>query len=278
MATAGPFLKWVGGKGKLLEELHTRMPSRWGNYFEPFAGGGALFFSLSHGLNATLSDTNVALMETYEAIAKDVDAVIEHLTKHKAAHAAEKYYYEVRAVWNQGMVENTRAERAAAFIYLNKTGYNGLYRVNKKGGYNVPKGRYDNPSIFDEAQLRDASSHLGGTRLFVCQYHVATQHAVAGDFVYFDPPYDPHSKTSNFTSYTKDAFGKDQQRELAEHARSLRERGVQVMLSNNDTPFIRELYAGFNIASVQVGRAINSKAEKRGKVGEVIITSYKDIE
>lgn len=274
MPSTKPLLKWPGGKSKLLSELHVRMPPRWGNYFEPFIGGGALFFSLSHGHQVTLGDANDALIAMYQAVRDDVEMVIFYLAEFKAKHATVSHYYDVRKAWNDGAYRDYPAIQAAAFIYLNKTCFNGLWRVNKVGEYNVPKGNYKNPSIYSAEQLRDAAQALDGATLQASDYRQTTVTADFEDFVYCDPPYDPHSKTSNFTAYTKNAFGKDQQLELAEHARTLRNKSVYVMLSNNDTLFIRELYADFYVHSIQAGRAINSKGDKRGKVAEVIITSY----
>jgi DNA adenine methylase len=270
---AAPIVKWVGGKTKLLPELRARLPKTYRRYFEPFLGGGALFFSLEPH-DAVLGDMNGALINMYQAVADNVDDVIGVLKNHRAAHARENYYYEIRTWWNEGYWLDDPSVRAAAFIYLNKTCFNGLWRVNKGGGFNVPRGDYENPSIFDEGELHAASKVLCRADLRDAAYDATTASATAGDFVYFDPPYDPASKTSNFTSYTKDAFGKDEQRKLAEHARELKKRGTNVMLSNNDTPFIRSLYEDFNIDNVKCGRSINSKGDKRGKVDEVIITSY----
>ena len=269
---ASPVIKWVGGKSKLLPELRARMPPRFGRYFEPFAGGAALFFATAP-VDAVLGDDNQDLIATYRAIASDVDAVIRRLELHRRHHD-DAHYYEVRARWNDREVSWSTPERAAAFIYLNKTCFNGLWRVNKAGEHNVPKGDYRNPSIYDADELRDASAHLRGASIDVGDYKLTTSTAQAGDFVYFDPPYDPASKTSNFTAYTKDSFGKKEQAELADYARVLRHGGTYVMLSNNDTPYVRELYHDFYIDTIQVGRAINSKGDKRGKVAEVVITSY----
>lgn len=273
MPRATPIVKWVGGKTKLLPELVARMPKQYGRYFEPFAGGAALFFH-TDPLVARLGDTNKQLIEVYRTVADHVDEVMVWLEHHKAKHAREEYYYEVRDAWNEGHLDYNVAQNAAAFIYLNKTCFNGLWRVNRNGEFNVPRGDYENPSIYDEAQLRRAAERLRKAQLNWGHYKSTTIDATKGDFAYFDPPYDPVSKTSNFTAYTKDVFGKDQQIELSEHARALRKLGVLVMLSNNDTTFIRSLYSDFCIDNVKCGRSINSKGDKRGKVDEVIITSY----
>lgn len=277
MRGAAPIIKWVGGKTKLLPELRARLPPKYNRYFEPFLGGAAMFFALAPR-DAVLGDMNASLIDVYTALAHDVESVIKHLALYRENYLLEpsRYYYTVREWWNNHEFDDDVCSRAAAFIFLNKTCFNGLYRVNRKGEFNVPVGDYKEPAIYDPEALRAAGTVLGAKKvsLRVTSYEVTTTSATAGDFVYFDPPYDPHSKTSNFTAYTKDAFGKKEQEQLAEHARALRKRGVQVMLSNNDTPFIRSLYEDFCIDNVKCGRAINSKGTKRGKVDEVIITSY----
>ncbi len=274
MRAAAPIVKWVGGKTKLLPELRARLPGKYKRYYEPFAGGAALFFSLGPQ-DGCLGDMNEALIMTYTAVADCTSEVVDDLENHKRRHREDDaYYYTVRDAWNEGRWVGDHAGRAAAFIYLNKTCFNGLWRVNRAGQFNVPKGDYKDPTIFDKDMLLAAAAVLRGTELLVGGYDVTSEPAQAGDFVYFDPPYDPVSKTSNFTSYTKDAFGKDHQKALAEHARKLKDRGVFVMLSNNDTSYVRSLYEDFCIDNVKCARPINSKGDKRGQVDEVIITSY----
>jgi DNA adenine methylase len=270
---AGPIVKWAGGKTKLLAELRARMPKTYNCYFEPFVGGAAMFFVLAPK-DACLGDMNRALIDTYRTVCEDVEDVIERLKEHKAKHWKSSYYYEMRTGWNERRWANDNPGAAAAFIYLNKTCFNGLWRVNKSNEFNVPKGDYEDPPIVDPDNLRLAAKALYAARLLCNEYDATTVEAKEGDFVYFDPPYDPVSKTSSFTSYTKNTFGKGQQKRLAEHARELRDKGVQVMLSNNDTPYVRSLYPDFTVDSVKCGRSINSKGDKRGKVDEVIITSY----
>jgi DNA adenine methylase len=270
---AAPIVKWVGGKTKLLPELIARLPKKYNRYFEPFLGGAALFLAIKPN-DAVLGDMNAELINTYRAVAHDADGIADMLKLHRNAHGRDKYYYEIRDLWNEGAWADDPGARAAAFIYLNKTGFNGLWRVNKNGEFNVPRGDYKTPAIFDIETLRAAAAVFRKADLRVGPYDTTTTSATANDFVYFDPPYDPVSKTSNFTSYTKDAFGKEQQKLLAEHARALRKRGAHIMLSNNDTPYVRSLYEDFCIDTVQCGRSVNSKGDKRGKVDEVIITSY----
>jgi DNA adenine methylase len=267
---ASPVVKWVGGKTKLLPELLARMPERYNRYYEPFAGGAAMFFRLAPR-RAVLADSNHDLVGLYTAIAKDVNAVIRRLEMHREAHD-ESHYYETRERWNDREVSWSTPERAAAFIYLNKTCFNGLWRVNRSGAFNVPIGRYTDPPICVPDTLRAAQHVLSRAEIRRADYRQAVHDAKAGDFLYFDPPYDPVAPTANFTSYTADMFGPDQQRELADTARQLVAKGCQVMLSNSDTLFIRSLYKGFRVERVKCARAINSNASKRGDVDELIIT------
>jgi DNA adenine methylase len=266
---AGPIVKWVGGKTKLLSELIARAPATFRRYYEPFAGGAALFYRMAP-VTAVLSDRNRDLIGTYKALATDVDGVIRRLEIHRRHHG-EEHYYQVRARWNDPAVAWTTLDRAATFIYLNKTCYNGLWRVNRGGGFNVPMGRYTDPPICVPDALRASAAMLARADLRCGDFRAAVADAGAGDFVYFDPPYDPVSKTANFTSYTSDNFGDDHQRALADLARELVGRGCHVMLSNSDTPFVRSLYKDFRVDRVKCSRAINSDAAKRGEVDEVVI-------
>jgi len=265
---AAPIIKYVGGKTKLLPELVKRAPKKFGRYYEPFCGGAALFFHLAPG-RAVLSDTNVDLIQLYATISNDVEGVIRQLRRLARDHD-EGHYYATRDRWNKAKMSGTA--RAATFIYLNKTCFNGLWRVNAAGEFNVPMGRYENPTICNPDALRAAATALASTEVCLVDYREAVADAERGDFVYCDPPYAPASATSNFTSYTAGGFSADNQRELAELARTLVDRGVHVMLSNSDTPFTRKLYRGFTISRVTCGRSINSNAEKRGAVNELIIT------
>lgn len=270
-APAGPFLKWVGGKTKLLDQLVTRAPRTYRRYFEPFLGGGALFFRLRPA-SASLSDLNAELIDCYRAIRDDVGAVIDALERHRARHS-EAYYYATRDRWNEERQGLLPAQRAAAFIYLNKTCYNGLWRVNRRGLFNVPAGRYEGPTICDAAGLRAASVALRAAELEARPFETLLAEAEAGDFVYFDPPYVPVGATADFTSYTAEAFGLEDQRRLAQVFRALADRGCAVMLSNSDTPLVRRLYAGFRVDRVWAPRAVNSRADARGAVAEVIVTN-----
>lgn len=266
---ASPIVKWAGGKTRLLDELIARVPPAFGRYYEPFAGGAALFFRLAPA-RALLTDANAALIGMYHAVRDEVDGVIRNLRRHQKAHGKD-YYYRVRARWNRGRFAPGPA-RAAAFIYLNKTCFNGLYRVNRDGEFNVPMGRYTDPTICDPEALRFAHSMLAGVEIRCARYEGVVATASRGDFVYFDPPYAPLTPTANFTSYTAEKFGVDDQRALARLARRLAARGCHVMLSNSDTPLVRELYDGFQIDRVRCARSINSDAAKRRGIYEVIIT------
>jgi DNA adenine methylase len=267
---AAPVVKWVGGKTRLLPELLARIPEQFGRYYEPFAGGAALFFRLAPR-RAVLADSNADLIGLYDALATDVASVIRRLQHHREAHD-EHHYYATRERWNDRDASWPAAERAAAFVYLNKTCFNGLWRVNRSGDFNVPIGRYTDPPICVPEALRAASTALARADLRCTDYRSAIADAGKGDFVYFDPPYDPVTSTSSFTSYTADAFAGEDQRALADCARELVARGCRVMLSNSDTPFMRSIYRGFRIERVKCPRAINSNAARRGDVDELLIT------
>ncbi len=260
-----PFLKWAGGKTQLLAELHKRFPRPFRRYHEPFLGGGAVFFSMCPA-RAVLSDINPDLINTYRAIREDPEAVIAELMRHAAT---EEHFYEVRA---QAPATLSQAEGAARTIFLNRTCFNGLYRVNKKGQFNVPFGRYDNPTICDPDNLHAVSLALQRAEVMHADAMSVVDRAERGDLVYFDPPYAPLSKTASFTSYAKGGFGEPEQERLAEVFATLAQKGVSVVLSNSDTPLIRKLYKGFTIDAVHARRAINSRADRRGPVGEVIVT------
>ena len=260
-----PFLKWAGGKRQLLSELLKHVPAEFEIYHEPFVGGGALFWEVgAKGKNAVLGDSNERLMRTYRAVRDDVERVITSLENRPHT---EDFFYWVR---EQEPDKLNDAELSAWFIYLNKTCFNGLYRVNKTGGFNVPFGAFVNPNICDKETLRACSNALQGVDLHVGDFEHTIRHAGRGDFVYFDPPYIPVAATS-FTAYTGSGFGPEDHERLAECARQLKQRGAYVLLSNSSAPIVRELYHDFEIIEVGARRAINSKASKRGAVKEVII-------
>lgn len=264
-----PFLKWAGGKTQLLEPILARFPGEIrGTFVEPFIGGGAVFFAMVREgriRKARLCDRNADLVETYVAVRDEVEAVIAALEHHRNE---ESWYYEVRA---QDPATLTRAARAARTIFLNRVGFNGLYRVNSKGQFNVPFGRYKNPKICDAAGLRNASRALELAELECLDFEEAVRDVGPSDAVYFDPPYLPVSKTSNFTSYAKESFGPEGHRRLARVFGEVVDRGAIALLSNSDVPLARELYAGFKIATVEATRSINSKGDKRGAVSEILV-------
>jgi DNA adenine methylase len=268
---AAPIVKWAGGKSRLLDEITARRPLSFRRYFEPFLGGGALFFRMAPQ-HAVVSDCNPDLINMYRCVAWHVEGVIRRLRTHRDNHS-EQHFYATRSRWNERKGRQSDVDRAAMFVYLNKTCYNGLWRVNKKGLFNVPMGRYTDPPICDAASLRAASKVLQRAELKQSGYEYVADRAGAHDFVYFDPPYQPVSETASFTSYTAGDFGEDDQRELARVARNQARAGCAVMVSNSDTPFIRELYQGFDVATVECNRQINSRASARGAVREVIITA-----
>jgi DNA adenine methylase len=269
-----PFLKWAGGKTQLVEELTRRLPQKFGNYYEPFVGSGALFFKLYRSgkiCRAFLSDLNAELVDTYLAIRDHVEEVIKHLSHYP--HTKD-FYYSLR---DKDPAKMTRQSRVARMIYLNKTGYNGLYRVNKQGKFNVPFGRYKSPRYCDKENLRAVSEALKGVRIFCSSFEKVLGRAKAGDLVYFDPPYVPLSATANFTAYHANGFATADQQTLRDVCAELTRRKVHVMLSNSDTELIRELYASpkFVISKVWANRAINCNGERRSKITELIITNYR---
>lgn len=272
-----PFVKWVGGKRQLLQQFRDMglYPPDYfdpdiNSYFEPFVGGGAVFFDLLPK-KAELSDLNTELVTTYNTIKSDVESLIASLQKHKYE---KEYYLEVRTKDPKSLSDLDVASR---FIYLNRTCFNGLYRVNSKGGFNVPFGRYTNPVICDEENLRKVSKALQNITIKNQDYKTILGKTKKGDFVYFDPPYYPVSKTASFTSYTAETFLEKEQIELRDTFMELHNRGCFVMLSNSDTRFINEIYSkikGVKINKIVAGRAINSNATKRGKISEVLVTNY----
>ncbi len=278
---AAPFLKWAGGKGQLLAQYESFFPQEpVCGYFEPFVGSGAVFFHLqARGLfeRAHLSEVNAELITCYLAVRDTVGDLIGALQNHARDHAEHgaAHYYAVRA-WDRApdWASAPLVRRAARLIYLNKTCYNGLWRVNRQGHFNVPMGRYKNPEIVNEARLRAASRALQGAEIAVAGFERVLERAGAGDFVYCDPPYVPLSATASFTSYAAASFGEVEQRRLAEVFAALDRQGCRVMLSNSDTPLVRQLYRAFRIETVSARRAINSASARRGAISEVVVLNY----
>jgi DNA adenine methylase len=266
---ATPFVKWAGGKRGIIEELVKRLPATFGDYYEPFAGGAALFFKISDTLTqAYISDVNFDLMITYAVIKERHKELITKLEDY-ASKDSEDFYYKVRAKHTL----QDEVEIAARFIYLNKTCYNGLYRVNNKGEFNVPRGNYTNPGIVQRENLLAASKALKIAEPNYREFD--TIKPKRGDFVYFDPPYHP-SDTASFTKYTKSDFSEKDQQRLAAFAAELHRQGVKIMLSNSDTQFIRDFYPApiWNISVVEAPRMVNCKAEGRVAVNELLIRNY----
>jgi len=274
-----PFVKWVGGKRQLLKQfrmMNLYPPERFNfekaRYFEPFVGGGAVFFDLLPK-KAFLSDLNYGLVVTYKVIKNNIDELMKSLKKHEYE---KEHFLKVRAKDPKKLSD---IEIASRFIFLNRTCFNGMYRVNSSGQFNVPFGKYSNPLICDEDNLRKVSKALQNVEIKHQDYKEVLKKARKGDFVYFDPPYFPVSKTASFTTYTNSAFLEKEQIELRDTFLELDKRGCFVMLSNSDTPFINKIYsetksAHITITKVLAGRAINSNASKRGKITEVLVTNY----
>lgn len=273
-----PFLKWAGGKRQLLPEIEKFLPVGFKDYYEPFVGGGAVFLALQNK-KTTINDFNSSLVNTYKVVRDNVDELIPLLKEHEEKNSSE-YYYELRS-WDRSDLinEKTDVELAARFIYLNKTGFNGLFRVNSQNQINVPYGRYKHPAIVNEEVLRAVSRYLrdSNTEIMNGDFSAAVSGAKKGDFVYFDPPYAPVVEDKkSFVGYTLNGFNYDDQKRLYSVFEDLDNRGVYVMLSNSSVDFIHDLYSKFKDTTqvVQATRAINSNAKGRGKVDEVLIMNY----
>jgi DNA adenine methylase len=275
IADATPFLKWAGGKNQIFDQLRPFLPTEFENYFEPFVGSAAVFFNLRRlrgSFPAALTDRNAELINCYKAIRDELAELIPSLEAHKRNHDKKRYY----STREQDPSELSCVERAARFIYLNKTCYNGLYRVNKSGKFNVPIGSYSKPSIFDEENLAAVSRVLRGVKLKTNDFSAVLDSAKASDFVYFDPPY--YTEDSGFTSYAVSAsgaasFGADEHRQLRNIVDKLTERGCRVVVSNSDRDYVRRLYDRYNIHTVKARRYINCNGAGRHQVSELVITN-----
>ncbi len=295
---AQPFIKWAGGKGQLLSTFREFYPQslttgKITRYVEPFVGGGAVLFDVLRSFpveEAVIIDINSDLINTYKAVRDHVDHLIsllqeiEHKYLSQDMKARKKTYYNVRKQYNSKRVSTNQVdiEKASQFIFLNKTCFNGLYRVNKSGGFNVPFGDYKNPTICDTENLTSARALLKKVRIICGDFNKASGYVDSESFVYFDPPYRPLHTTSSFTSYSKQDFTDDDQIALAEFYRQLDDTGALLMLSNSDPhnvdpldDFFDELYKGFNIHRVQAKRSINSRGDSRGLLSEILVTNYK---
>ena len=275
-----PFVKWAGGKAQLMSQFEPFFPTGFERYVEPFVGGGSVFFYLFRqgrlaGKESVLIDSLEELINCYRAIQSRVEELLAALQRHEPHKHDKEYFYRLRA-WDRvpGYAQRDEIERAARFLFLNRTCYNGLYRVNRRGTFNVPFGRHDNPTVCAADNLRAVSRALQGVALLAGDFTLCLETVAPGDFCYLDPPYDPLSGTANFTSYTSDDFGAKDQQRLADLFRELDRLGCQVMLSNSSTEFIRELYGGFEQVEVQAIRAISSKADARGAIPELLVMNY----
>lgn len=270
-----PFTKWTGGKRQLLGELRSYMPETYGRYFEPFVGGGALFFDLAPE-QAVINDFNEELINAYRQIKNNPAELIDLLIKHKENNSKD-YYLALRSADRDGRISRmTGVERAARILYMLRVDFNGLYRVNSKNQFNVPYGRYKNPKIVDVDLLYQISEYLNENDVEILQtdFAEAVKDAQTGDFVYFDPPYIPLNETSSFTSYTHEGFSYEEQVRLRDTFKELTERGVYAMLSNSSSPLVEELYKDFNIYFVEAQRTNGAKSSSRGKISEIIVTNY----
>jgi len=270
-----PFLKWAGGKRQLIKEYRKYIPTTYGNYFEPFVGAGAILFYLQPK-SAIISDKNEELINCYMCIKENVDELLTELRKH---YNDEDYFYQIRDLDRQPLFSTlTLAQRAARIIFLNKTCFNGLFRVNSQGQFNVPYGNYESPNFIDEVVLKAVSNYMNSNliKILNCDFSVSLESTQANDFVYLDPPYDPISETSSFTGYNLDRFGKEDQKRLKEYVDLLTEKKCKVMLSNSSTEFILNLYSDkkYTIIRIPATRNINSVSNGRGKIDELIILNY----
>ncbi len=296
-ARVKPFLKWAGGKRQLLAQFADLYPQALKDgtikhYYEPFLGSGAVFFDIAQRFtlqNACLSDINSGLVVTYQVIQKKapalIDALLQHQKKYRALDKTGRlnYFYEQRDAFNRQIMQadtaqnsSQRITQAARLIFLNRTCYNGLFRVNAKGAFNTPAGDYKNPSICDPANLLAVSKLLGNTTIKKAAFSTALKNVPPRSFVYLDPPYRPLSKTASFTAYNQSGFGDAAQQKLAALYKQLSQQGVTLMLSNSDSKdrFFDRLYEGFTITRVPARRLINTDASKRGLVNEIVVTNY----
>lgn len=270
-----PVIKWVGGKRQLLTEIKELMPKEYNHYYEPFIGGAALLLEVQPE-NATINDFNLELTNLYKTIKENPSDLIAKLKEHKKNHS-EEYFYEIRKMDREaGYSKLSNVDKAARMIYLNKTGFNGLYRVNSKGYFNVPFGKYDNPSVLNEDNINGVHKYLSEKNVNILNgdFEKAVEEAKEGDFVYFDPPYMPLSATSSFVGYVAGGFGTEEQERLKNCCDKLTKKGVKFILSNSYCEYITNLYHEYNIKTVDARRSINSKADKRGAIKEVLIYNF----
>ncbi|MHA1679358.1 MAG: DNA adenine methylase [Promethearchaeota archaeon] len=264
-------VKWAGGKKQLLKQFEEHFPEKINRYFEPFVGGGAVFFFVKQKFkpnSIVLNDWNKDLVNVYKYVRDDVDLLISELEKHKDGYNKD-YYYKIREEFNK---TKDPFKRATLLLFLNRTCFNGLYRLNSKGGFNVPIGRYINPNIVRAEIMKQASELLKDADIRQGDFEKLLPLIKEGDFVYLDPPY--HTEVSGFTTYTERDFSPEDQKRLAEFCKKLHEKGAKFMLSNSNTKFTRNLYKDFDIQFVKARRMINSVAEGRGEIKEIVVRNY----
>lgn len=270
-----PFTKWTGGKRQLLPVIRELMPKKYNRYFEPFVGGGALFFDLAPK-NAVINDFNAELINCYQQIKDKPQELIEILKVHQEYNSKE-YYLDLRSADRDERIDMmSEVQRAARILYMLRVDFNGLYRVNSNNQFNVPYGRYKNPKIVDEELISAISTYLNNNQVEIKKgdFEKAVLDVQPGDFVYFDPPYIPLSETSAFTSYTHEGFSYDDQVRLRDTFKKLSDTGAYVMLSNSSSFLVEELYRDFNIHYVEATRTNGAKSSSRGKISEIIVTNY----
>ena len=274
IAHAAPVVKWVGGKRQLLPQILPLIPKRMTAYCEPFLGGGAVLFALQPK-RVLVNDLNQDLITVYRVIKEDADALIEHLSRHENT---PEYFYRIRDLDRdkEAYAAMSDVEKASRLLYLNKTCYNGLFRVNASGAFNSPYGHYRRPNIVNEQTIRGVSRYFNSCDIpfFSGDFASVLEQVPKGGFVYLDPPYDPVSDTASFTGYNRGGFGREEQVRLKECCDALTARGVKFLLSNSATPFIRELYGSYRVSIVQARRAVNSVASRRGAIEEVLVRNY----
>ena len=274
IAHAAPVVKWVGGKRQLLPQILPLIPKRMTAYCEPFLGGGAVLFALQPR-RALVNDLNQDLITVYRVIREDADALIDHLSRHENT---PEYFYRIRDLDRdrEAYAALSDVEKASRLLYLNKTCYNGLFRVNASGAFNSPYGHYRRPNIVNEQTIRGVSRYFNSCDItfFSGDFAAVLEQVPEGGFVYLDPPYDPVSDTASFTGYNRGGFGREEQVRLKECCDALTARGVKFLLSNSATPFIRELYGSYRVSIVQARRAVNSVASRRGAIEEVLVRNY----
>lgn len=282
--TVRPFLKWLGGKSRLLPQFEPLIPDKFTRYIEPFVGGGAVFLHISKNRKfkeAYLCDISEDLMSVWSSIQDNPKALCAEVQKLVDSYnrvqedQRQTYYYAVREEHNTSD-DSSSIERAARVIFLNKTCYNGLFRYNRKGTFNAPFGRYENPFFYDPENIETISAFLSKALLITGDFTSCEKYVTRGSFIYFDPPYRPLSKTSSFTSFTSGGFSDPDQERLAASFKRLDQKGAKIMLSNSDTEdgYFDQLYEGYKIHRVRANRAVNSNPDKRGKINELVITNY----